>query len=317
MSAVHSDSGYASGQAIPARWALTLFPSLPREGPPPRVRRPSAGRARLGSAEHAVDEALDARVDSSRKRSRIASRPPRSLEPLLERVDRAASSVPLRASIGRRVDAVRWAKTSFSRSSERPSRTCSTGSAEPASDRGACPAGVARKIVRFGPRAPGSLAGRHDQPPRLQDLERAVDERPAERPDRAELARGRQLPASAHPCAGRSQSSASTAHSPGARSRSAPTDPVLRPPSAIGLPYPGSADDAGAAPMPRGRSASTRSMKSTAARVDSSRKRTNTRSVPVLARRRASSVATDGSTTARCASSSGVCRARHGRAPPA
>ena len=65
------------------------------------------------------------------------------------------------------------------------------------------------------------VPGRDDQPALLEDLERAVDER-AGRATRSSRARrsGESCLANAQPCAGRSQSRASTAHSPGARSRS-------------------------------------------------------------------------------------------------
>ena len=122
------------------------------------------------------------------------------------------------SAAGRR--SARWAKTSFSSSSERPSRTCSTGSGSHSAT-AAWPAGVARKIVRFGPARARLVPGRDDQPALLEDLERAVDERAASatRSSRARRS-GESCLANAQPCAGRSQSRASTAHSPGARSRS-------------------------------------------------------------------------------------------------
>ncbi len=183
----------------------------------------------------------------------------------------------------------RSAKTSFRSSSERPSRTCSTGSASQDPDGGDPPVGRAEdrpvgptrtrllgRRARSAPGAPGSratgrrAAGRATRSGRARPAGRARLRAPIREPDARRAAPARPTPPARD------------------LGRRPPTGPV-RPPSAIGLPYTGSADDAGAAPIPAGRSSSTPSMKSTTARVDSSRKRTNTRSVPVLARRRASS----------------------------
>ena len=154
------------------------------------ARRRGSSSARTPSMKRST-----ARDDSSRKRSRIASLPslsracaPRASRspPRSPRAERAASGVGSTQ--------FRWANTSFRSSSERPSRTCSTGSGSHSwtglvagrQSRGRSCGWARARRARFR-RATIRLA-------LLEDLERAVDERACQRPDRAELARRRQLP---------------------------------------------------------------------------------------------------------------------------
>ena len=143
--------------------------------------------------EHAVDEALDRarRLEPKAEQDRVDARRSRGSAASSESIASVSASC-WAWSIGLGSTQFRCAKTSLSSSIDRPSRTCSTGSRSH-SETAACPAGVARKIVRFGPRAPGSWPEATIRPRCVEDLEPAVDERALQRPDRAELAGLRQL----------------------------------------------------------------------------------------------------------------------------
>ena len=175
--------------------------------------------ARLG--EHALDEVGDrasrSRAGSGRRRSRCrrcaagASRARRS---------RAESRASWASSRGRLSRPARSISTSFRRSSERTSRTWSTGSASQQRQRFAA---VRRCLEERAVRASGAgLAARPARSGRgsRSRSSRPVDERPARPPRRLPTSPFRDIAfASAQPCAGASASSASTDHSPGARSR--------------------------------------------------------------------------------------------------
>ena len=154
--------------------------------------RPGAlhgARRRLELLEHAVDEALDRarRLEPEAQQDRVGSRRSRrsasSIEPIASSsvaAGRAASGAGRRSSLGEH-ELQKQQRAPLANVLDRlgepvlrpprgrpASRGRSCGSAP--GRRARCPAGAIR-------------------PPLLEDLERAVDERPGQRPDRAELAR--------------------------------------------------------------------------------------------------------------------------------
>ena len=223
---MHSDRGLTSGQAIRVRGG----PS--RSSHPFRVRAHRAFRPRVGRSSHGSRAAgssssrtpsmkrSTARDDSSRKRSRIASVPSLSAIALLERDDRVLERLELRVQHRARVDAVALGEHELEQEQRAPladvldrllratprrprarrrwrGRSCGSARARPARCR----------TARSGPAPRGS---------------RASGRRAAGSATRSSRARrsGESCRANAQPCAGRSQSSARTAHSPGASSRS-------------------------------------------------------------------------------------------------
>ena len=68
------------------------------------------------------------------------------------------------------------------------------GLAQPARRARACPAGVASSTVRCGPERLATVPAGRTRPIAVRRLDRAVDERPAHRPDLADLALGRHRP---------------------------------------------------------------------------------------------------------------------------
>ena len=111
------------------------------------------------------------------------------LEPADERDERGA----LRDEELRGIDRRRArSRTTFSRKTERMSRTCSTGAASQART-SLFPLAVAAKTTRCGPRPPRSIPVEPDQLGPLEPVEAVVDDRAADRPDLAELAAGAEL----------------------------------------------------------------------------------------------------------------------------
>ena len=172
--------------------------------------------------EHAVDEPLAPRA-TIRAGSEAGSRrcPTLSRIAALERVDRLASADRAgRCSIGRGSTQLRCGEHELEQQHRPALADVLDRLAEPLRRRPpGRPGGAEDRAVR--PAGAGLVPGGDDQAALLEDLERPVDERtaPATRSSRARPVSDSCL-ANAQPCAGRSQSSASTAHSPGARSRS-------------------------------------------------------------------------------------------------
>ena len=104
-----------------------------------------------------------ARDDSSRKRSRIASVPALESDSLLERPDRLLDRLPLREQHRPWVDAVPLGEHELEQQQRAAVANVLDRLGEPEPPTASWPAAVARKIVRFGPRAPGSLPAGHDQ----------------------------------------------------------------------------------------------------------------------------------------------------------
>ncbi len=168
------------------------------------------------------------RVVSSRKRTNTLSVPTLRSRRFSSAAIAGRVSASWDSSRGRLSSPARSISTSFRRSSERTSRTWSTGSASHRAS-ASRPSGVALKSARFGPLAPGSLpTGSISPRPCSRSRARYTSGLPTDQTPPISPLRDIAF-ASAQPCAGASARSASTDHSPGARSR--PTAPTTMKPT--------------------------------------------------------------------------------------